>query len=174
MRQLYIFRTARSGLWSRWCVCNVLQPNSVALYLYDAVSLYLKTVHQMVGKGSNYRRGSSIQLEVEGITFNGRWFRRVECVTFAHRLYECIETVANGCDNLKYALWWVPIVATLNKLLTEKRNFYTHVASTDLTMLSRRFYTIDQETWLPPYKVRCSFDIYCLLIFLCFLYLMRM
>jgi hypothetical protein len=49
----------------------VSQPSTVALYLYDAVYLYLMTVQKVVVNGSDFRKGSMVLQQAEGVRFNG-------------------------------------------------------------------------------------------------------
>ena len=56
------------------CISDTTQPSTVALYLYDAVYLYLMTVHRMIVNGSDYRRGSLVLQKAEGIHFYGKRF----------------------------------------------------------------------------------------------------
>jgi hypothetical protein len=37
-----------------------IQPSSLALYLYDAVYLYLMTVQRVINVGGDYRNGSLV------------------------------------------------------------------------------------------------------------------
>jgi hypothetical protein len=51
--------------------CCVMQPSVAALYLYDAVYLYLKTINRAMMAGHDFRNGSAILENAKEAKFSG-------------------------------------------------------------------------------------------------------